>query len=214
MKIFKCNPLVIIFLLFFIYSCKNETKKKQNQNLVDRNIEQQFKQDDSLKSKIILPLTVEEVSLNSIKKRFLEFYTSGKLSSRECLNYKPKKQIEFYGVYYFTHSNRQIPLAGKAIVACQEQDGWDYLNLLEEVVEFTTYSNELNPFIEFVQIGQTKKDVTQNLSNDFNEVENNLTYTDKEGNVVKILLNTDTVVAIQVGRYKNINEVSSIRLKW
>jgi hypothetical protein len=208
--------------LLFIISCTNSTNDVGNNegyNATEFPSTQEAQPIETKKTDPVIvksnsKLSIAEVDLKSIKKSFLNFNTSGKLSKKDSKNYLPKKQVAFYGVYYFTKSNSQIPYIGKAVVACQEQNGWDYINELEELVEFCTFSNKLNPFIEIVQIGQTKKDVIGEFGNDFKEIDNNLMYTDTVGNVISILINNDTVRAVKVGRYEKIQEVSPIVIKW
>lgn len=212
------NNFIKVCSICVVFSCNNNYKEG-SQVKGDHASTQKANLEDESDSKLvneqtISNLSVEKIDLRSIKKKFVESYTSGVYSKEESDNYITSNQPVFYGVYYFINPDNPIPFIGRAVVACQEQNGWDYFNEQEELVEFSAFSNQLNPFIEFIQIGQSKKDVVKELGDEFKVSNNNLVYSDTAGNVVNILINQDTIQAIKVGKYKEIQKVRPINLKW
>lgn len=212
------NTLITVCSIFIILSCSNNDKKR-SQQIGDRINTQKTQLENESNSKLsneqsISDLSVEKIDLISIKKRFVKSYTSGAYSKKESENYLPNDQPAFYGVYYFINPDNPIPFIGRAVVACQDQDGWDYFNEQEELVEFSTFSNQLNPFIENLQIGQSKKELVKEFGDDFKVSKSNLVYSDKAGIVVNILMNQDTIQAIKVGKYEEAQKVRPIKLKW
>ncbi len=106
-----------------------------------------------------------------------------------------------------------MPYIGKAIITT-DQKQWDYSNSEEELIEFSSYSNILNPFQSVIKIGDTKRQVFQIFGNDYKEVESNLIYYDTKGNAVSFLIESSRVKAIRVGVYDNPQKVNPIVLKW
>ncbi len=206
-----------VCLLGLFISCTNEKNKQDTlteQSEKQENLTEKESEASLMREKAISIPSISDIDFVSIKEKFENSNTSGKLSKKESENYLPNKQAAFYGVYFFVQPESQIPFIGKAVVASQEQNGWDYSNELEELVEFSVFSNKLNPFIERVRIGEAKKEVIKELGNVFKQAENNLFYTDTTGNVTTILITKDTVQAIRIGRYKKNQEISPIKLKW
>lgn len=208
-----------VCLFGLLISCTNEIDRNKQDEITgqpDKKESSTEKESETnlVKEKTISILSVSDIDFYSIKKRFENSYTSGILLRKDGENYLPNTQVAFYGVYFFIQPESELPFIGKAVVACQEQDGWDYSNELEELVEFIIFSNDLNPFIERVRIGEAKMEIIRELGNDFKQAEDNLFFTDTMGNVATILITKDTVQAIRVGRYEKPQEVSPIKLKW
>ncbi len=214
------NTFIKVCSICIVFSCKNNYEEGSQLKGDHTSTQKTNLEDESdlklLNEQTISNLSVEKIDLRSIKKKFVESYTSGVYSKKESEYYLPRDQPAFYWVYYFINPDTDSPIAfiGMAVVACQEHKGWDYFNDQEELVEFSAFSNQLNPFIETVRIGETKKDVIKKLGNDFKQDGNNLFYSDQMGNVANLLITKDTVQAIKVGRYEKPKEVMPIKLKW
>ncbi len=135
------------------------------------------------------------------------------LADSEANIFKREKAKDLFGIYYFTNSKERMPYIGKAIITT-DQKQWDYSNSEEELIEFSSYSNILNPFQSVIKIGDTKRQVFQIFGNDYKEVESNLIYYDTKGNAVSFLIESSRVKAIRVGVYDNPQKVNPIVLKW
>lgn len=210
------RALELLFVLpLLIYSCSPKTK---SDNCLDKEsiLADTLLVVSDIQDKNLAPfqLTLEKVDLGSIKREHINSYTSGVLPKSENENFEFKEfSNAFFGIYYFSHRNTEIPFEANALII-REQGEWDYLDNDEKLVEFNTYSNLLNPFREIISIGDTKDEVVKRIGNNSIEIENNLIYYDSLGNAATLLINEDTVQAIRVGRYKAPNELNPMKLKW
>jgi len=212
----RIKAISSVFSLLLMYSCSNETKNDNQQDkeplLVDTLISVSSVQD---KKKDTFQLTLEKVDFRSIMSENKNSYTSGILPKSENENFEFKEfSNAFVGIYYFTHATTKIPYVANAIIIREHGEEWNYSDNNEKLVEFSTYSNLLNPFREILSIGETKEEVVKKFGNNLIEIESNLIYFDSLGNAATILFKRDTVQAIRVGKYKAPNELRPIKLKW
>lgn len=218
-KIYKMKiralSFVISILLIFSSSCVQTTKIDNNYeeiNLGDTLLNVQSVTADSMS---LFQLTLEMVNLESIKLNFKNSYTSGVLPKSKSENFIFQELNNFFvGIYYFTDNTTKIPYVANAIIIRENNGEWNYIDNNEQLIEFSSYSNLINPFSEIVSIGQSKVEVVKQLGNEYKEIESNLIYSDSIGNTTTILFKNDTVQAIRVGKYKVLNEVTPINLKW
>jgi len=216
----RIKGFVSICFFFLLLSCSNKSNNKQEEIKVH---EPKAEEREGLKGNeekpvttksTSLKLTVEQVDIQSIKTNFLNSNTSAKLSGKESENYLPRTEAVFFGKYFFTDEKSRLPFVATIIVAISKEGKWDYSNNFENVVEFTTFSNQINPFNEVVQIGQSKKNLIEILGNEYESKESNLIYQDSIGDVACILFQNDTIQALKVGKYKTAQDVKPIIPKW
>lgn len=212
----RIKAISLVLSLLFIYSCSHKTKNGKQQDkkllLVDTLLNVTSVQD---KKKDTLQLTLEKVNFRSIKQEYKNSYTSGILPKPENNNFEFQEfSNAFVGIYYFTLATSEIPFVANAVIMREHGREWNYSDNNEKLVEFTSYSNLLNPFQEILSIGDSKEEVVKKFRNNPNELESNLIYFDSFGNAATLLFNKDTVQAIRVGKYKATNELRPIKLKW
>lgn len=152
---------------------------------------------------------LSDINLDSIKNIFLdnEYYTSGVLSKKSTEFFEPINEDYFYGFYFFIEKNEDekspFPYTAKAVVKVKNSEKWNYNDGSEELVEFTFFSNNLNPFIDLIAIGQTKNTLTKKLGKDFLEEKSNIIYFYENNYVFSFLINNDLITGIRVGQYKD-----------
>lgn len=200
-----------LFIIIGFCSCSNKPIEKDNTETIKK-VQTEIKESKPSQSTETnrLELTISSVDIQSIKDRFENSHTSGKLSKKKSTNYLTSEKAFFYGVYYFVDPTSQIPFEGSAVVAVREQNGWQYINKSEELVEFIFYSNALNPFKETINIGQSIREIKETLGVNFEQVSDNLMYSDTLGNNISILIEKGKVRAIRVGKYLTPQDVEPI----
>ncbi len=159
----------------------------------------------------IKQIKLSDIKLKSIKKTFFDdnYYTSGVLSKKASSFFEHLNEDYFYGFYSFIEKEEDtkplFPYIAKAIVKVQNKKNWDYNNSDEELIEFTFLSNKYNPFIDLVEIGQTKNDLIKKFGKDFKKEKSNFIYFYEDNYVVSFLMKNDSIVGVRVGLYKNQN---------
>lgn len=209
--------IFILALLLFIHSCSNKTEQKNKELDVDTiSVVEPKGETDSTEYtqlKKSLPFLVSMINFDSIKVIYENANTSGVLTICETNIFKREKAKDIFGIYFFTSSTERIPYLGKAIITT-DQKQWDYSNSEEELIEFSSYSNTLNPFYSLIRIGDTKKQIFKVFGEDYQEVETSLIYYDDNGNAVSFLIESERVKAIRVGVYNNPQKLNPNVLKW
>lgn len=203
----------LMFCFCEIDSSNKESIDNQNLKLEKENTQPTLNNnslDTSIEENRTLNFKLSEVNLDSIKKTYFEnhYYTSSVLSNSSAEEiFQSAGDEYFYGSYYFIEKNEDKtsinPYSGTVTVKVKDNEKWNYDDGNEDLVEFTFFSNTLNPFINLVSIGQSRESLIEKLGNDFHEEASHIIYFYDDNHVASFLLDDNLVVAVKVGQYKS-----------